>query len=91
MYFHYVVFYFELLLVHVIQGLIYRNISNGNAIVGVRVYNNNISIISLREAYHEFEPWSVQANNYKIGVCCFSARARSLKGIEQSLIYSEPG
>jgi hypothetical protein len=28
---------------------------------------------------HGFEPWSSQTNDYKIGICCFSAKHASLK------------
>ena len=36
-----------------------------------------------------FEPWSVQTSDYKIGICCLSAKHAAFRGKEQRLVGSE--
>ena len=39
---------------------------------------------------HGFEPWSGQTKDYKIGICCFSAKHASLRRLtEERLVGSE--
>jgi hypothetical protein len=48
-----------------------------------------VSMLATSTIDVEFEPQSSQTKDYKI--CCFSAKARSIKSKEQSLVDSESG
>jgi hypothetical protein len=37
------------------------------------------SVLTLNVVDHEFEPWSGQTNDYKIGMCCFSVKHAALR------------
>ena len=45
-----------------------------NCIGGVMV-----SVLASSEVDRGFEPWSVQTKDYKIGICCFSAKHAALR------------
>ena len=58
-----------------------------NCIGGVMV-----SVLALSVVDRGFEPRSGQTNDYKIGICCFSAKhaaSRSIREKEQILVGSE--
>ena len=38
-----------------------------------------VSMFPLRAVDREFEPWSGQTKDYKIGICCFSAKHAALR------------
>jgi hypothetical protein len=38
-----------------------------------------VSVLGLSAVDHEFEPWSGQTKDYKIGICCFSAKHAALR------------
>ena len=38
-----------------------------------------VSFFALSVVDHGFEPWSGQAKDYKIGICCFSAKHAALR------------
>ena len=38
-----------------------------------------VSVLASSVVDSGFEPWSSQTNDYKIGICCFSAKHASLK------------
>jgi hypothetical protein len=38
-----------------------------------------ISVLALSVVDHAFEPWSDQTKDYKIGICCFSAKHTALR------------
>ena len=37
-----------------------------------------VSVLTLSEVDRGFEPWSFQSKDYKIGICCFSAKHAAL-------------
>ena len=38
-----------------------------------------ISILASSAVDRKFEPWSVQTKDFKIGICCFSAKHAALR------------
>jgi hypothetical protein len=38
-----------------------------------------VSVLASNAVDREFEPWSGQTMNYKIGICCFSTRYAALR------------
>ena len=38
-----------------------------------------VSVLALSAVAHEFQPWSGQTKDYKIGICCFSAKHAALR------------
>jgi hypothetical protein len=38
-----------------------------------------VSVLASRAVYREFEPRSGQTKDYKIGICCFSAKHAALR------------
>jgi hypothetical protein len=40
---------------------------------------------------HGFEPRSGKTKDYKIGICCFSAKYAALRRMSKTLVDSEPG
>jgi hypothetical protein len=39
-----------------------------------------VSVLAFSALDRGFEPWSDQNKDYKIGICCFSAKTTDLKG-----------
>ena len=39
-----------------------------------------VSVLAFSALVRGFEPWSGQNKDYKIGICCFSAKTTDLKG-----------
>ena len=52
-----------------------------------------VSVLASNAVDRGLEPRSGQTKDYKIGICCFSAKhaARSIKEKEQRLVVSESG
>ena len=50
-----------------------------------------VSVLATSAVDREFKPRSGQTKDYKIGICCFSAKARSIKEKEQRLVGSKSG
>jgi hypothetical protein len=51
-----------------------------------------VSVLASSGVDHGFKPRSGQTQDYKIGICCFSAKqASSIKEKEQILVGSESG
>jgi hypothetical protein len=48
-----------------------------------------VSVLASSAVDHGFEPLSRQTKNFEIGICCFSAKACSIKEKEQRLVGSE--
>ena len=48
-----------------------------------------VSMLVSSAVDHELETRSGQTKDYKIGICCFSAKNTALKEKEQRLAYSE--
>jgi hypothetical protein len=38
-----------------------------------------VSVLALSAVDHGFKPWSGQTKDYKIGICCFSAKYAALR------------
>jgi hypothetical protein len=47
------------------------------------------SVLATSAVDRKFKPRSGQTKDYKIGICCFSAKARSIKEKEQRLVGSK--
>ena len=47
-----------------------------------------VSVLATSAVDREFKPRSGQTKDYKIGICCFSAKARSIKEKEQRLVQA---
>jgi hypothetical protein len=45
-----------------------------------------VSVLATSAVDREFKPRSGQTKDYKIGICCFSTKARSIKEKEQRLL-----
>ena len=43
-----------------------------------------VSVLASNEVDRGFEPWSVQTKDYKIGICCFSAKHAALRRYENA-------
>jgi hypothetical protein len=50
----------------------------GNSISGIMV-----SVLASSAVYREFEPQPGQTKDYKIGICCFSAKHAALRRIHK--------
>jgi len=53
--------------------------------------NRTVSVLASRKVDRGFEPRSGQTKDYKIGICCFSAKHAILRKKEQRLVGSESG
>jgi hypothetical protein len=47
--------------------------------IGNRIGSVMVSMLALSTIYCGFEPWSGQTKEYKIGICCFSAKHAALR------------
>jgi hypothetical protein len=47
--------------------------------IGNRIGSVMVSVLALSTIYCGFEPWSGQTKEYKIGICCFSAKHAALR------------
>ena len=50
-----------------------------------------VSVLASSEIDRGFEPRSGQTTDYKIGICCFSAKHAALRKKKQRLVASESG
>ena len=50
-----------------------------------------VSMLAWNAVDRGFESRSGQTKDYKIGICCFSAKHASINGKEQKLVGSESG
>ena len=50
-----------------------------------------VSVLASSTVDRGFEPRSGQIKHYKIGICCFSVKPRSIREKEQRLVGMESG
>ena len=52
---------------------------NAHSLILKRIIGVTVSVLASIEVDHEFKPWSGQTKDYKIGICCFSAKHAVLR------------
>ena len=52
---------------------------NSNLDLKDRIGGVMVSVLASSVVDHGFEPWSSQTKDYKIGICCFSAKHAALR------------
>ena len=50
-----------------------------------------VSVLSSSVVDRGFEPWSGQAKDYKIGICCFSAKHAALRSKSKDWLAGNQG
>jgi hypothetical protein len=47
-------------------------------------------VLASSAADHGFQPWSGQAKDYKIGICCFSAKHATIRSMSKDWLAGNP-